>query len=451
MDTNNQLNNVPRKVVVNTSQPKVVLVKHQDVNNNAEISNEKLVEQPLTNNLVDEVLLTDDTSQIITTGLTEPELSNPNTDKIDILNNNIPKEENKVTSSVETNENTDIKNIAINAMASENAREQAQKEQNDVSIEGKELYNNGEYFAAPSMIKMYGEVLTDKDYVTNPAIARDEEIGKLILALITPDKSALLVGKPGIGKTALVEGLAYRINKGLVPDAIKGWKIIKINIPALLGKININGTEVNKLQLLISEIDKVEKTILFIDEVHLLVSHSGGQIDLDFANMLKPYLDRGRILMIGATTDKEYEEYILRDRAFVRRFIKIDIKELQGDDVVKVLMGTYPKFEKEMGVKFKYTIFQLERIFKWIVDNTTEYKRIYEVQNRYPDICLTIVSSAFSYAVFENSPYVTYSHLYLAMKNTNTIYNDAKDAAIEDFKVRFKNDLIKEGIDPNKI
>jgi SpoVK/Ycf46/Vps4 family AAA+-type ATPase len=302
-----------------------------------------------------------------------------------------------------------------------------------------------------SMIKTYGEVLTDKEYVTNPAIARDEEINKMILAIITPDKSALLVGKPGIGKTALVEGLAYRIHTGQVPPALQGWKIIKINVPALLGKTIVNGLEVSKLQLLIGELDNVEKTILFIDEVHLLVSKNGGNLDVDFANMLKPYLDRGRILMIGATTSEEYEAYILRDRAFVRRFIKIDIPELQGEQVVKVLMGTLPKFEKKMGVKLNYADFQQEKIFGWLVEATTEYKRIYEVQNRYPDICLTILSSAFSYAVFEGSQVVTLSHLYLAMKNTNVIYPDAKEKAIQAFKEQFADMLIKEGIDPNKI
>ena len=303
----------------------------------------------------------------------------------------------------------------------------------------------------PSMIDMYGEIITNKQYVTNPAIARDQEINQMILTLITPDKSALLVGKPGIGKTALVEGLAYRINTNAVPDAIKGWRIIKINIPALLGKINVNGTEVSKLQLLIDEIDKVEKTILFIDEVHLLVAKNGGTVDLDFANMLKPYLDRGRILMIGATTSEEYESYILRDRAFVRRFIKIDIAELQGDNVVKVLMGTVPKFEKQMNIPLGLSDFQREEVFKWIVDNTTEYKRIYEVQNRYPDICLTIISSAFSYAVFENATEVKLKHIYLAMKNTKNIYPDAVEKAIAEFKVKFAKMLIADGIDPEKI
>lgn len=303
----------------------------------------------------------------------------------------------------------------------------------------------------PSIIKMYGEVLTEKDYLTNPAIARDEEINKMILALITPDKSALLVGKPGIGKTALVEGLAYRIKMKQVPNAIAGWRIIKINLPALLGKTVVNGTEVSKLQLLIDEIDNIEKTILFIDEVHLLVAKNATSVDVDFANMLKPYLDRGRILMIGATTSEEYEAYILRDRAFVRRFIKIDIAETQGADVVKILLGTVPKFEHQMGVTLALSEFQREKIFEWIVEYTSEYKRIYEVQNRYPDICLTIISSAFSYALFENVKEVNLRHIYLAMKNTNAIYEDAKQKALEDFKARFADLIERQQIDLEKI
>lgn len=300
----------------------------------------------------------------------------------------------------------------------------------------------------PSMIDMYGEILTDKEYVTNPAIARDEEINRMILAILTPDKSALLVGKPGIGKTALVEGLAYRIGINAVPPAIRGWRIIKINVPALLGKINVNGVEVSKIQLLINEIDNIEKTILFIDEVHLLVSKNGANLDVDFANMLKPYLDRGRIMMIGATTSEEYESYILRDRAFVRRFMKIDIAELTGENVVKVLLGTVPKFEKKMGIKMAYTEFQQERLYTWIVKHTVEENRIYEVQNRYPDICLTIISSAFSYAMFEGVESVSLKHFYLAMKNTGTIYPDRITKAIEDFKQTFSQWLIQEGIDP---
>ena len=298
-----------------------------------------------------------------------------------------------------------------------------------------------------SIIKNYGEDLTARNYITNPAIGREDEINKMILSLITPDKGALLVGKPGIGKTAIVEGLGYKIQNGLVPDALKGWKIIKINITSLLGS-SVSGTQSeNRLELLIQELKQAKETILFIDEVHLLVNKATSNNNIDFANMLKPALDRGTIKMIGATTTEEYETYILRDRAFLRRFIKIDIEEADPDTVVEILMGTYPKFEQQLGVKLDYTDFQKERIFKFIVSMTSEYKRVYEIANRYPDICLTIISSAFSYAVFENEKVVKMKHIYKAIVNANNIYPDAKKKDIEKFKIDFKDMLEAENVD----
>lgn len=298
-----------------------------------------------------------------------------------------------------------------------------------------------------SIIKMYGEDLSTKEYITDPAIGREKEINEMILSLITPDKSALLVGKPGIGKTAIVEGLGYRIQNNLVPDALKGWKIIKINITSLLGTTNDNGSSESKVELLIQELKKQEKTILFIDEVHLLVNRNAANSNIDFANMLKPVLDRGTIKMIGATTTEEYETYILRDRAFLRRFIKIEILEADEETVVKILMGTYPKFEKKLNVKFAYSDFQKEQICKFLVEMTSEYKRVYEVASRYPDVTLTILASAFSYAVFENSKEVRIGHIYKAVKNAKNIYPDTLKKEVARFKETFKELLTEENVD----
>lgn len=298
-----------------------------------------------------------------------------------------------------------------------------------------------------SMLERYGDDLTAKDYITDPAIGRDDEIKQMILALLTPEKSALLVGKPGIGKTAIVEGLAYRIIKGYVPDVLLNYQIIKINITSLIGSTSINGETENRIDLLVRELNTKDNVIVFIDETHLLVNKNGG---MDFANMLKAGLDRGTIKMIGATTTEEYEHYILRDRAFLRRFQKIEVLESDKETTVQILMGTLPKIEHKIGVKCEYTNFIKERIMRFIVDMTDEYKRVYEIASRYPDICLTIVSNAFTYALYDNNRTVTIKHFYKAICNAKNIYEDAKQKEIERFKIEFKDILNEEGVDLNE-
>ena len=299
-----------------------------------------------------------------------------------------------------------------------------------------------------SMLERYGVDLTTKEYITDPAIARDEEIKQIILALLTPEKSALLVGKPGIGKTAIVEGFAYRIQKGLVPDALKNYSLIKVNITSLIGETMSEGQVENRIDLLVRELNDRLNTIIFIDETHLLVNKSGG---MDFANMLKAGLDRGQIKMIGATTTEEYEQYILRDRAFLRRFQKIDVLEADKPTVVKILMGTLPKLEYQIGVKVNYQPFITEKIMAFIVEMTDEYKRVYEIASRYPDICLTIVANAFTFALYDNRKIVSIIDFYRAIKNSKNIYDDVKVKEIANFKITFKDLFEAEGIDINTL
>jgi len=295
-----------------------------------------------------------------------------------------------------------------------------------------------------SMLERYGENLTNKTYITDPAIAREEEIKQCILTLLTPEKSALLVGKPGIGKTAIVEGLSYRIQNKLVPNALMDFEIIKINITSLLGTSESEGQTENRIDLLIKELATKTKTILFVDETHVLVNkNTTDNSGIDFANMFKAGLDRGTIKMIGATTTEEYETYILRDRAFLRRFQKIDVLETDKSNTVKILMGTYPKLETQIGVKLNYSDFIKEKIMAFIVEMTDEYKRVYEVASRYPDICLTILANAFTYALYENSNEVKIKHIYKAIHNAKNVYEDVKKKEIERFKIEFA-DLIQE-------
>ena len=265
-----------------------------------------------------------------------------------------------------------------------------------------------------SILKRYGENYTDKEYITNPAIGRDEQIKELILVLLTPEKSAVLVGKPGVGKTAIVEGLAYRIETHNVPNLLEGYRIINIKTASLLGTMP-NGE--SKVQLMIDELKQEEKIILFIDEIHML---------------------------IGATTTEEYERYILRDKAFTRRFQKIEVPEPTREETIKILMGTLPKIEKTTGCKMKYTDFIKERIMTFITDITSEYKRVFEIGSRYPDIALTLLKQAFSYAMFDNTNEVNIFHIEKAIQNSKNIYPDVIKKELPRFETEFKDIITEE-------
>ncbi|MDD4036094.1 MAG: AAA family ATPase [Bacilli bacterium] len=298
-----------------------------------------------------------------------------------------------------------------------------------------------------SVLEMYGEDLSAKQYITNPAIARDEEIKNMMLALLLPEKSAIIVGKPGIGKTALAEGLAYKIQKGEVPEALKNYKVIKINVSSLLGSTTIDGNTDTKLQLLVAELKGKQDTILFIDEIHTIIGTGSEGGSIDFAQMLKPGLDRGSIKLIGATTTQEFERYLISDRALLRRFEKIDLEEPTQEVTVEILMGSLPKIEHQTGVKLDYNSFIIKKIITFIVNMTSEYKRVHSFISSYPDIPLTLLSKAFSYALYDNSEKVTFKHIWKAISNFKGVYPDVIEKEQKVFKEEFKDYLEEEIVD----
>lgn len=295
------------------------------------------------------------------------------------------------------------------------------------------------------MLSHYGDIISKKEYITNPAIERDQEIKKLILALLIPEKSAILVGKPGVGKTAIVEGLAYRIQKGDIPLALKNFSIIKINITSLIGTTSNEGNTEAKIQTLIDELKPKKNVILFIDEIHTLIG-TKNNTSLDFANMLKNGLDRGTLKLIGATTTEEFDFYIVKDRAFLRRFEKIEIEEPTAETTVKILMGTIPKIERQTKVKWPYSNFVTKRIVTFMVNMTSEYKRIFEATSRYPDIAFNLLNKAFSISLYHNSDKVTFKYIYEAIRTFEAIYPDVLIKEIALFKNEFDDLLTEENV-----
>ena len=189
----------------------------------------------------------------------------------------------------------------------------------------------------------------------NPLIGRDAELERTIQVLCRKDKNnPLHVGEAGVGKTALVYGLAARIARGDVPDRLKQSRIYMMDMGTMIAGAQFRGDFEKRIKQVMEGLTAEGHAILYIDEIHNMVGagRTGGDASLDASNMLKPYLESGEIRFIGSTTYDEYNRYIASQKSLVRRFQQIDIAEPSIDDAVRILEGLRPGYEKFHGVKF---------------------------------------------------------------------------------------------------
>ena len=205
-----------------------------------------------------------------------------------------------------------------------------------------------------SMLEKYSRDLTAlaEDGKLDPIIGREQEIERVIQILSRRTKNnPCLIGEPGVGKTAIVEGLAQRIVNGQVPQTVRGKRLLTLDLSGMVAGSKYRGEFEERIKRVIAEVIESGNVILFLDELHTIIGAGGAEGAIDASNILKPSLARGELQLIGATTISEYHKYVEKDAALERRFQPVTVEEPTPGEALEILRGVVPRYEEHHGVK----------------------------------------------------------------------------------------------------
>lgn len=279
-------------------------------------------------------------------------------------------------------------------------------------------------------------LLNDRKFYYNPAIGREKELELLEETLLMSGVNPLIIGPAGIGKTALVRGLVYRIQRGNVCDSLKEQKIGEVSAADLVSGCRYVGDFEQKMMEFI-DFAKKEDAIFFIDEFHSLIGlGQGSNGNLDGANILKPYLSSGQIRIIGATTEEEYEKIIKADPAFERRFEVIRLKEPIGEILYNIIDEIVTATEKFYNVKLGNNATERKAILESLIELTDKDNnhRKYDCKINNPILIKNIIMRSFAKARLNNSSVVTIQNVCDSLQNNPNFYDSAIEETILDIE-----------------
>ena len=281
-------------------------------------------------------------------------------------------------------------------------------------------------------LEKYGIILNNKNYLFTPTIGRERELKNLMICLAQDKKRPLIVGESGVGKTAIVDELAYRIKMGQVPSFLQGKIILEVNPSDIVAGCQYVGMFEENMTKLMKLCEKFD-VIVFIDEIHTIYGiGSTKNKDNDMASLLKYYIDRSNLKVIGTTTENEYNEFFSND-ALKRRFEKITVKEPNEEVLYQIIIKVIEDYCMKNRISFENENIR-NQVVNIILNATKKSHRVYDDMINNPDLAISILDRAFAFAKFYDSKFITVEHFIECFEFCDRIYDSSKKEAIEKLK-----------------